>query len=93
MLEQLPPLPRRGGGGMPAAALITPLLACVQLRVAEQYIQKVGEFVNPTDTTTIAPAGVAGIVTTAMGVIQRRAGEGLDAAPAPRESPFRREQR
>jgi regulator of protease activity HflC (stomatin/prohibitin superfamily) len=60
----------------------------VQLRVAEQYIQKFGELANASDTTMIVPAGVAdiaGMVATAMGVIQRR------AAPAPGESPARRE--
>jgi regulator of protease activity HflC (stomatin/prohibitin superfamily) len=61
----------------------------VQLRVAEQYIQKFGELANASDTTMIVPAGVAdvaGMVATAMGVIQRRTG------PAPQESPVRREQ-
>ncbi|MBK9259810.1 MAG: hypothetical protein IPM54_08220 [Polyangiaceae bacterium] len=32
MLEHLPPLPRRSGGGMPAAALLTPMLACLDQR-------------------------------------------------------------
>jgi len=61
----------------------------VQLRVAEQYIQKFGELANASDTTMIVPAGVAdiaGMVATAMGVIQRR------TAPAAQESPVRREQ-
>ena len=69
----------------------------VQLRVAEQYIQKFGELANASDTTMIVPAGVAdiaGMVATAMGVIQRRTPAGQSAAPAtaPPESPFRREQ-
>jgi regulator of protease activity HflC (stomatin/prohibitin superfamily) len=47
----------------------------VQLRVAEQYIQKFGELANASDATMIVPAGVAdvaGMVATAMNVIQRR---------------------
>jgi regulator of protease activity HflC (stomatin/prohibitin superfamily) len=47
----------------------------VQLRVAEQYIAKFGELANATDTTMIVPAGVAdvaGMVATAMNVIQPR---------------------
>ena len=62
----------------------------VQLRVAEQYIQKFGELANASDTTMIVPAGVAdiaGMVATAMGVIQRRT-----APVASPESPLRREQ-
>jgi len=62
----------------------------VQLRVAEQYIQKFGELANATDTTMIVPAGVAdiaGMVATAMGVIQRRT-----APAASPESPLPRGQ-
>ena len=62
----------------------------VQLRVAEQYIQKFGELANASDTTMIVPAGVAdiaGMVATAMGVIQRRT-----VPAASPESPARREQ-
>jgi regulator of protease activity HflC (stomatin/prohibitin superfamily) len=58
----------------------------VQLRVAEQYIQKFGELANATDTTMIVPAGVAdvaGMLATAMGVIQRRPVNGDGAPPAP----------
>jgi regulator of protease activity HflC (stomatin/prohibitin superfamily) len=47
----------------------------VQLRVAEQYIQKFGELANAADTTMIVPAGVAdvaGMMATAMSVIGRR---------------------
>ncbi|MBI1736868.1 MAG: paraslipin [Candidatus Rokubacteria bacterium] len=68
----------------------------VQLRVAEQYIQKFGELANATDTTIIVPAGVAdvaGMIATAMNVIQRPGGNGRGGAPAPSpaepESPFR----
>jgi regulator of protease activity HflC (stomatin/prohibitin superfamily) len=46
----------------------------VQLRVAEQYLQKFGELANATDTTMIVPAGVAdvaGMIATAMNVIRR----------------------
>jgi len=46
----------------------------VQLRVAEQYIQKFGELANATNTTMIVPAGVAdiaGMIATAMNVIRR----------------------
>jgi regulator of protease activity HflC (stomatin/prohibitin superfamily) len=56
----------------------------VQLRVAEQYIQKFGELANATDTTMIVPAGVAdvaGMLATAMGVIQRRPPDGRGPAP------------
>jgi regulator of protease activity HflC (stomatin/prohibitin superfamily) len=58
----------------------------VQLRVAEQYIQKFGELANATDTTMIVPAGVAdiaGMLATAMSVIQRRAPDGHGPAPTP----------
>jgi regulator of protease activity HflC (stomatin/prohibitin superfamily) len=70
----------------------------VQLRVAEQYIQKFGELANATDTTMIVPAGVAdiaGMVATAMNVIQRRPPDGrgststVSVPPAP-EPPSRR---
>ena len=48
----------------------------VQLRVAEQYIQKFGELANAADTTMIVPAGVAdvaGMIGIAMNVIRRPA--------------------
>ncbi len=32
MLDKLAPLPRRGGGGMPAVALVSPMLACLDPR-------------------------------------------------------------
>jgi regulator of protease activity HflC (stomatin/prohibitin superfamily) len=47
----------------------------VQLRVAEQYIQKFGELANATDTTMIVPASVADVssmIATAMNVIARQ---------------------
>jgi regulator of protease activity HflC (stomatin/prohibitin superfamily) len=55
----------------------------VQLRVAEQYLQKFGELANATDTTMIVPAGVAdvaGMIATAMSVIRRPEANG--GAPA-----------
>jgi regulator of protease activity HflC (stomatin/prohibitin superfamily) len=72
----------------------------IQLRVAEQYIQKFGELANATDTTIIVPASVAdvaGMMATAMNVIRRTGPNGGNgggepaavAAPAP-ESAFRR---
>jgi regulator of protease activity HflC (stomatin/prohibitin superfamily) len=60
----------------------------VQLRVAEQYIQKFGELANATDTTMIVPANVAdvaGILATAMNVVQRRPPDGQP--PGGRETP------
>ena len=51
----------------------------VQLRVAEQYIQRFGDLANASDTTMIIPAGVAdvaGMIATAMNVVQRRAPNG-----------------
>jgi regulator of protease activity HflC (stomatin/prohibitin superfamily) len=73
----------------------------VQLRVAEHYIQKFGELANATDTTIIVPASVAdvaGMIATAMNVIQRpgpngRNGRGSTptvAAPAQPEPSFPR---
>ena len=71
----------------------------VQLRVAEQYIQKFGELANATDTTMIVPAGVAdvaGMIATAMSIVRRTGPSGAAggapaaAVPAAPESPFRR---
>jgi regulator of protease activity HflC (stomatin/prohibitin superfamily) len=57
----------------------------VQLRVAEQYIQKFGELANATDTTMIVPASVADVssmLATAMTVIGRpQRGDGAPSAP------------
>jgi regulator of protease activity HflC (stomatin/prohibitin superfamily) len=57
----------------------------VQLRVAEQYIQKFGELANATDTTMIVPASVADVssmLATAMTVIGRpQRGDGAPPAP------------
>jgi regulator of protease activity HflC (stomatin/prohibitin superfamily) len=62
----------------------------VQLRVAEQYIQKFGELANATDTTMIVPASVADVssmLATAMNVIVRQQrGNGTSTPP---ESPRR----
>ena len=60
----------------------------VQLRVAEQYITKVGELANASDTTMIVPAGVADVASmmaTAMNVVtrqQRNGGNGGAPPPA-----------
>ena len=62
----------------------------VQLRVAEQYIQKFGELANATDTTMIVPAGVAdvaGMIATAMSVIQRPNGGNGGTAPPESAAP------
>jgi len=62
----------------------------VQLRVAEQYIQKFGELANATDTTMIVPASVADVssmLATAMTVIGRP--QRADGAPPAPESPRR----
>jgi hypothetical protein len=68
----------------------------IQLRVAEQYIQKFGELANATDTTIIVPASiadVAGMLGTAMNIVRRTGPNGNGGAPAavatPPESPFR----
>jgi regulator of protease activity HflC (stomatin/prohibitin superfamily) len=68
----------------------------IQLRVAEQYIQKFGELANATDTTIIVPASiadVAGMLGTAMNIIRRTGPNGNGGAPATvttaPESPFR----
>jgi regulator of protease activity HflC (stomatin/prohibitin superfamily) len=61
----------------------------VQLRVAEQYIQKFGELANATDTTMIVPASVADVsamLATAMNVIARQS-RGNGAPPAPASPP------
>ena len=74
----------------------------VQLRVAEQYIQRFGDLANATDTTMIIPAGVAdvaGMMATAMNIIRRTGPNGgtgtpltgAPPAPAAPESPFRRQ--
>ncbi|HXH83774.1 MAG TPA: stomatin-like protein [Candidatus Tectomicrobia bacterium] len=71
----------------------------VQLRVAEQYLQKFGELANATDTTMIVPASLAdasGMIATAMNVIarapQRNGGGAAGSMPAPETppSPFAR---
>jgi hypothetical protein len=43
MLDQLPPLPRRSGGGMPAVALISPMLACLDPRSRSPIINSRAE--------------------------------------------------
>ena len=58
-----------------AATQITGGFEAVQLRVAEQYIQKFGELANASDTTMIVPAGVADVASmmaTAMNVVTRQ---------------------
>jgi regulator of protease activity HflC (stomatin/prohibitin superfamily) len=62
----------------------------VQLRVAEQYIQKFGELANATDTTLIVPASVSDVTSmlaTAMNVINRRSGDGTPGAPPATQRP------
>ncbi len=63
----------------------------VQLRVAEEYIQKFGELANATDTTMIVPASVADVsamLATAMNIIARQPrGDGSSEPTGPARPP------
>jgi regulator of protease activity HflC (stomatin/prohibitin superfamily) len=70
-----------------SATQVTGGFEAVQLRVAEQYIQKFGELANASDTTMIVPAGVADVASmmaTAMNVVNRQRPDGNGTPPAAR---------